>query len=296
MCKEDAYINQVTASKLLRSLGLFPLDQRYVRLRVAGVDRGVYLLLEKPEDTLLADQLGLAAVVRRRLEADKKKPEVKFPDDAAGAEQARASYEAIAARIDEVPADQLAADLAERVDLDGYLDWLALNTYLQCGDSADEAFFYASNEPGQGGERWYFRQHGWDADDLFRKCHHDGKFAVSEPSGLLYCAESNLDRALVVSEEIDARFVDQLERMITTTLPPERIAEVLAETRTELFAQLQDEAVCAAMSELIASYPEVTTCAAMRAVIDQRVAEFESSARARADSLKAAIDALRGAP
>jgi hypothetical protein len=254
-------------------------------------------MLEKPEDTLRADQLALAAVVRRRLEADNHAPDVKYPNDAAGAERALGEYRGLAARIDAVAPDQLAADLAERVDLDGYLDWLAFNAYLQCGDSADEAFFYASSERAADGQQhWYFRHHGWDADDLFQNCHHEGEFAIADPAGLLYCAESDLDRALIAAPELHARFVDALDRMISATLPPERVEELLAETRDELFAQLQDEAACSAMVELIAAFPEATDCERLRATVDQGIAAFDAALRARASELQALIAAQRGQP
>jgi len=297
MCNETHYFYQVVASKMMRALGVFPLDHRYVRLHVAGRDLGVYLLLEKPEDTLRVDQLALSAVVRRRLEGDNHPPEAKFPNDAAGAERALGEYLGLAAHIDALAPDQLAADLAERVDLDGYLDWLAFNAYLQCGDSADEAFFYASSErAADGTQHAYFRHHGWDADDLFRDCHFDGEFAIVDPAGLLYCAESDLDRALIAAPEIHARFVDALDRMIAATLPPERVLELLAETRSELFAQLQDEAACSAMVELIAAFPEATDCAQLRAIIDQGISAFDTALRARASELQALIAAQRGRP
>jgi hypothetical protein len=222
---------------------------------------------------------------------------VKYPNDPAGAEQALTAYQSLAARIDEVAPDRLAADLAERVDLDGYLDWLAFNTYLQCGDSADEVFFYASRERAPDGQlRWYFRHHGWDADDLFRNCHHEGKFAIADPAGLLFCAESHLDRALVAAPEVQARFVDAVDRLISETLPPERVLELLAQTRSELFAKLQDEAACAAMTELTSAFPEATSCERVQAVIDEGARAFEVALYVRMSELQALIAAQRGAP
>ncbi len=78
MCNEPYYIYQVLASRMMQKLGLYPLEQRYVRLRVAGRDRGVYLMLEEPDETLVKDQVDLATVVRRRLDADAREPELKY--------------------------------------------------------------------------------------------------------------------------------------------------------------------------------------------------------------------------
>lgn len=295
MCKEAYYFRQVLASEMMRALGLFPLDQRYVRLRVGGRALGVYLLLEKPHEALRADQAALSAVVRRRLDADDIDPESKYPDpDDAPADAAAAldSYLALDATIDTVAPDELYAALSASLDFDNYLRWMAVNTYLQCGDYVDETFFYASPELGAPGSGLYFRNHGWDADDLFKTCHHDGGFAHPDPHDIVYCAEGNLDRSLFVSDDVYARFVAELQALIAQTFPPGEVSALLRDVRDALFALLQDDEVCAAMGELVAAYPEAASCAQMRPIIEESMAEFEQLVRDRAALLQAKIDAL----
>jgi hypothetical protein len=298
MCKERQYFRQVVASRIMSALGLFPLDQRYVRLRVAGREHGVYLLLEKPDETLLTDQIALAAVVRRRLDRDGKKPEAKYPDPDDAAEPAAAalaSYGELAATIDATLPGQLYDALSATLDFDNYLRWMALNTYLQCGDYADETFFYASPELGTPGSGLYFRNHGWDADDLFATCHHRGEHAYADPHELVYCAEGHLDRALFVSDDVYARYVSSLERLMNDEFPPDAIAVILRDVRTQLFRMLRDDAVCAAMVELVATAPEAASCDRMRPLIRTAINAFDEQTRERAALLQSRIDAWRAA-
>jgi hypothetical protein len=293
MCKDESYFLQLVASEMMRPLGIYPLVQRYVRLRVAGEERGVYLLIEKPEEAAISSRLAPSAVVRRRFEAQKKAPDIKFPDDPDGAELARTQYEALAALVDQVEPDVLGTALDEQMDFEGYLRWLAINSYLQCGDSADEMFFYASNESGAPNGGPYFRIHGWDSDDLFEPCHHSGGYAMNDPAGVAYCAESRLDRALLVSDAVEAHYVDVLDEVMTDAWPATAVDALLDQTRAQLFAQLQDESVCAAMSELIAIDPEAAQCARARADIDDAFSLFRDKLAARSALLRDAIAAWR---
>jgi hypothetical protein len=298
MCKERYYYRQVLASEMMRAFGLFPLERRYVRLRVAGRDLGVYLLLEKPHEALRNDQAELFAVVRRRLDTDGKKPESKYPDPADAPEQAAAAlaaYRELAAIVDaEAPTDLYDA-LSSRLDFDAYLRWMAITTYLQCGDYVDETFFYASAELGTPGSGHYFRNLGWDTDDLFTSCHHRGEFAYVDPYDIVYCAEGFLDRALFVSDDVYARFIGELERLMTGSFPPDTVREVARDVREALFRLLQDEDVCAAMIEIAAAHAEATSCEHVRSLIAADMESFEQMTRDRAALLQGKIAAWRAA-
>jgi hypothetical protein len=278
----------------MRKLGLFPLAQRYVRLRVAGRERGVYLMQEKPDEGLLADHVELGVVVRRRFDAGGKKPEIKVPDSGEAPEAAQQGldqYRALTAPIDYVEPDALYATLSESMDFDGYLRWLALNTYLKCGDYVDETFFYGSLERGAAGPGLYFRNIGWDADDLFRDCHHDGNFAYDDPFGIVHCAEGDLDRALFVSADVYARFVASLRELTRELFPPDVVMAELDEVKRELFAVLNDEATCGGLQELRAARPDATSCVGARAAIRVASANFERRLLEQAAALEERIGA-----
>lgn len=66
------------------------------------------------------------------------------------------------------------------------------------------------------GGRPYWRVNIWDTDDSWSAvCHHDAEDALFDPHGLLFCAEADLDRALLRSPDLLARFADTLEHLIT---------------------------------------------------------------------------------
>ena len=286
LCLDAAYVNQALANRLMRRLDVLPLGDRFVAVTVDGEPRGVYLLLQKPVDTLRRDLAALAGVIRRRFDPEDKPEDIDYPDDDAGRAWAIDEYHALLALVDAVPPAQLGDALAARFDLDGYLRWLALTSYLHNGDFVDEAFFYLSDEaPGP-----WFRQHGWDSDGLFTPCHHGGNFAFEDPHGLTFCLEGHLDRALLVSDAIYARYVAALEALITEQAPPELVADVLDGVRADLVARLGDDATCAAMSEVGAR-----DCAGLVAAIDARVAFLKGAVVARAAELATGIAAWRGA-
>ncbi|PKN58992.1 MAG: hypothetical protein CVU56_03355 [Deltaproteobacteria bacterium HGW-Deltaproteobacteria-14] len=286
LCLDSGYVNQALANRLMRGLDLMPLNDRFVSLTVDGEPRGVYLLLQKPVDTLRRDLARLAGVIRRRFDPEDKPEDIDFPDDEAGRAWVIDRYHALTARVGEVAPAELLTALRVDFDLDAYLRWLALTSYLHNGDFVDEVFFYASDESAGP----WFRLHGWDSDDLFTDCHHQGRFAFEDPHGLTFCMEGDLDRALLVSDAVYARYVDVLTALLTDDAPPSLVAEVLDGVRADLVARLSDDATCRAMTEVGAS-----DCAGLVAAIDARVASLKGAVEARAEVLLEGIAAYRGA-
>ncbi|MFC1643303.1 CotH kinase family protein, partial [Myxococcota bacterium] len=261
LCRDRQYFRQRLAQRLLGELGLFPLESRYVRLQRNDEDLGVYLLLQKPTHTLRRALTNLKAVVRRRNDALHEDSEIKFVNDAADETVATKNYEQLMSRAETLPARELYAGLGERMDIDGYLRWLAFHTYLQTADYADEVFFYASAE-GSGEEpAWYFRPLAWDSDDLLSDCHLNGAYAHADPYGILYCSESDLDHALLRSDDVYARFITELEWLMDDQMAPGRLERHLLEVRDELLPLFEDRSTCAAMVELLQETPEANDCA-----------------------------------
>jgi hypothetical protein len=287
LCKDNGWFRQVLAHRLMAKLGLFSLEQRFVRLRVAGRERGVYLLVEKPDEHLRQQRTALGTLVRRRMDANGEPAELIFPrPDRIGtaAHDLLAQYNQLIAPIDEVAPEALYAALARRLDLDNYLRWLALQTYFQCGDYVDETFFYASDESAAQDGGWYFRNLGWDTDDLFKPCHHRGDKAHRDPRGIVYCSEGALDRALFVSPDVYAHFAEALRALMQDELAPDRVAEELDQVRGELFALLQDDPVCLGSAGSIDGQP--ATCALLRPWLQGVMDEFMTSVRDRAGWLE----------
>lgn len=277
LCKDERYFNQVFANRLLHHLGQFPLGGRYVRLRVNDVNLGAYYLLSHAKETLVSRHLDLRALVRRRFDPHDKPEDVKVPDDPAGIAMAQAAYDELAAVALFAPPESLSQQLDALMDVDRYLRWLAFNTFVRNGDTIDEAMFFASMEKGT----LFFRHMGWDADDLFSACHHYSKYALEDPYGLIYCAEGNLDHALLRSPALYARYVDHLEALLLHALPDELLAATMLQLRDELFAVINDDATASAMVVLNAANPDAATAQGARediwAHMQEMLAEAKSS-------------------
>eukprot|EP00976_Prorocentrum_cordatum_P065398 1177896-Prorocentrum_minimum.AAC.2 len=88
-------------------------------------------------------------------------------------------------------------------------------------DSSDETYFYTSS--GLWGS-WYWHPFAWDPDDILTKCHAGGtSHELYDPYGLLYCAESDIDHAILDDPTIYRRFVDRLHKLLTDDLPAGRV-------------------------------------------------------------------------
>ena len=176
------------------------------------------------------------------------------------------------------------------MDIDGYLRWMALNTFLRSGDYVDEAYFYASKEAN---DQWYFRMHGWDADDLFSPCHISGKHALLDPHAILYCAEGDLDDGLLSSAVLYERFIDHLEYVITEGVTEAHFEQVLGEIRDQMWEIFSDDATAKAMVILNNIHSEADTKEGIRAVIDAIMENRIEESKDRRVELLEKIDTYR---
>jgi hypothetical protein len=245
MCLDEHYFGQMFGNRLLNGLDLFMPRMRYVKLKIDGVNRGVYLLMEQADNSLRDNLLSIAAVVRRRYDIDNQPAEVKYPDDPVVAAEVKARFEAIGDRARFGAVENLDADLDAIVDLDHYTRLLASFSLLQNGDYIDEFFFYASTE--RGAE--HYRAMAWDTDDLFSPCHGGGGRGIMDRCGLAYCAEAELDYALLRSPATYNRFLRGLDDILASVTPAVMQA-AMAQVRTELFAVLDDEETARALQEI----------------------------------------------
>jgi hypothetical protein len=285
MCRDAGYFNQLFGNRLARELGLFPLAFEVVRLVESSPEGrrelGAYLLLEDPEKALRQDLVDPWAILRRRFDPEFEPPDVDYATDETAA----------LAVWDEIEALAKTGNLSPMLDSDAYLRWVALNTFLENEDWIDEVFFYASLEAGTP----YFRVMGWDPDDLFSPCHHGGRFAFDDPHDILYCAEGDLERALLENPEVYARFIDALEDLIAF-LTPEYLESVMANVESDLFSVVSTDPVAAAMIELNSKSPEAKTATGFRTVVGKMMADMLSAAERSRANLKSKIATWRALP
>jgi hypothetical protein len=253
MCADDRYLQLHTSDILLSELGLFPLRFRYVEVTLDGEERGVYLLTQKSDDTLERDSSRVSAVLRRRddapgdhLEVEKSRGD---PEDAIGA------WESFQQSLTAYGGDQLLAAASARIDVDGYLTWVAMMTVLENGDYIDEVLFTATDARSPAGdipEFWTFT--AWDNDDLFSTCHHGGKWAMVDPNELLYCVEAEIDYILLADPYVYGHYTD-LMRDLLARLTPERMQEAIDRTGAALLPWFERPEICQAMEELLMANP-----------------------------------------
>jgi len=181
-------------------------------------------------------------------------------------------------------------------DFDIYLRWLAFNTLMRNGDYIDETFFYASLEHTGDGEVLYYRNIGWDYDDLNSGCHYGAVDALVDPHRIAYCAEDEIDLSMLRSVAIYDRFIDHLVDMLDVTITEEILAAELATIREELFAVLDNDAACAAMVEV--RHPSSTgpPCEEVHAAISTRITRFQTAMNGRWAALRGLIEAYRPGP
>ncbi len=261
MCQDDYYFGQVFGDRLLAKLDLFAPHTRFVKLKVDGVNQGIYLLMDQPDNSIHDNNLGLFSVLRRRYDIDNQPAEVKYPSDPEEAAQIAARFETLGDLAMTGPVETLDADLAARVDLDAYYRIIATYSLLQNGDYIDEFFFYGSSEAG--GE--HYRAMGWDTDDLFSPCHGGGGRGIVDRCGLTYCAEAELDHALLRSGATYNRFLTGLDDVLTQ-LTPTVMAATMAQVKAELWVALDDDETAAGMTEF-----GPLTLATARSTIAQRM-------------------------
>lgn len=295
MCKDDRYFQQYLANLLARPLGLFPLQFSLVELFIEGETRGVYLLLEKSKEALLEDHSRVYAVIRRRFDPGESPSELKYPSTGTIDGPAGAAYFALAKAGGDFAGEALLAEMNRRMDFDQFLRILAFQTLMGNGDYVDEMIFYSTEAVRNGEKLEWFQVMAWDMDDLFSACHHSGKHAMEDPHEILYCAEGNIEKAVMIDPAVYARFVWLLEELMNERITADVVDSGLDQTAAALLPFFDDPAVCKAMTVLIKSNPEAVDPAVAKADILAHMDTLRGQYAARRDKLATRIKAYHEA-
>jgi len=291
MCKDDRYFQQYTANLLARPLGLFPLQFGFVELFLDGETRGVYLLLEKTKEALLEDNSRVHSIIRRRFDPGEAPSEVKYPSDGTINGPAGEAFLALPQVGEELAGEALLAEMNRLMNFDQFLLNLAFQTLMGNGDYVDEMIFYSTEAVREGEVREWFRLMAWDMDDLFSACHHSGKHAMEDPHEVLYCAEGNIEKAVMTDPAVYARFIELLEELINEKLAAEHLNAALEETAAELLPFFDDPKLCSAMTVLVQNNPEAVEPEVAKADIEEHMDTLRGQYAARRDKLVARIQA-----
>ena len=293
MCKDDRYFQQYTANILAREMGLFPMRFGLVELFVEEETWGVYLLLEKTKEALLEDNSRVGTVLRRRFDPGDKLPEVKHPAGDTMDSPSALPYWQLLAAMEGLAGNELILETEGRMNLDQFLAFLAFQTLMGNGDYVDEMWLYSTQTVRAGEVRDWFSFMAWDMDDLFSKCHHSGKHAMEDPHDILYCAEGNLEKALLADPVVYARFIDILDKMMTEQVTAERVNEALQETESVLLPYFERPEICAVMDVLLKDNPEATDPEIAQADIKGHMDELRQQDQERRGKLAEKIQAYR---
>ena len=275
MCLDIDYVNQINANDLLRPFGAWRIEQEPVEVRVDDESRGMYLFVEQIQDQMARDTSRGRAVIRRRTDIDGAVPDIKwsFDDDD---DAALARYTEFLASFEGLSGAALEAELRTRLDLDTYLQWIAMMSLLQNGDYVDEAYFIETEGVRADHSRVpYYMVHGWDADDLFSVCHHSSRFAIVDPRELLYCSEAVIDHLMYADEDIYRLYAATL-REVATALTPEMFNALTDANAERMLNVLDQDETAAAMVEQIERTPEFATAAGARGVIENATASLQA--------------------
>ncbi len=127
-----------TAYVLLRQLGLFHCYNRFVSLTIDATPVGAYLLVERPESAIRRLFPDTRLIVRRARPGGPAYTELFRADPGPAVSQP----ERLERALDQLRGEALVAALGRLIDLDGYLRWLAFNSFVKDADSVDEVFFF----------------------------------------------------------------------------------------------------------------------------------------------------------
>ena len=268
LCIDDRYVKTHLVLSMAKALGTFPHAFRYVRLKIRtrGQKRvehsGLYLLMDDPKSSLARAHNQLSVVVRRRFDPARKNftsskgvPEVKsYPNTDIEAIAGRVRYERVVLASESCEDKACFDVLNNLIDLEGYLRWMALMTWVESGDYVDELWLYASNE-NDGKHR--FKVHAWDPDDSFESCHHGGEDAIVGLGNLLYCAEGAIDRVLVRSESMRAHYIKILNEVLRDRLNERALREIVDAQEGQIRRLLNDDDTALGLLELREIEPSI---------------------------------------
>jgi hypothetical protein len=253
MCLDRLYLRSFVTLQLLAAEGLFPIPFDLVEVAVDGVSQGPYLVMENAEDSLQAHSSRVRSLVRRTAGAAATAPE----------EDILAASMGLSSR-------KLETALEDRLDLQGYLTWVALMNLVDSGGYGGALSFYAPESTGPDGDATDYQVVlGWDESDAFAGCRAPGP-AIFDPHGLLSCAASALDRRIFSDSLLYARYVEVLSSLLERH-PPERFEAFARAAASRVLAFLERPEARAGLVELRALAPE----AVARPEVAQRLLEGE---------------------
>ncbi|MDZ4677123.1 MAG: CotH kinase family protein [Oligoflexia bacterium] len=219
LTSDNGYINTKVGSLFLEELKLFHSTTLYVELFINKKSQGLYLLMENPEKALIKAtntpfiaRRGFKHVIEVKYYNKKQKTHTQ--------EEFVQAYEEIYSNLKTYKGEDLYNFLKQKMNIDHYMQWLALNYYLKNGDFTDELFIFAVPNP-DGSDKIYFDIAGWDFEDLFLSSHLSIQNIWNSElikSSLVYSVEDSIDKKIAKDDVLNQKFRNILFNLLTTEI------------------------------------------------------------------------------
>ena len=216
-----------------------PLLTEYAELKINGKTNGLYLVVEKPKSAAG----NTPYMVRRGYRSAFKSKEAKISkkitvQDVKKIEQVRDSiYAAVVSRS----GAELYNELKQKMDIEGYMKWMVMNSLFRNGDGPDEVFFYVDADMYKAGSI-YFRIMPWDFDDLFKPMHDvsiNKAMLDKSPDSIIYNFEDKLDNKFAHDAYLYTQLKAMTRKLLTTELTQINTNAVLENIQKEISPYLE---------------------------------------------------------
>jgi hypothetical protein len=211
------------ANTCLNALGLFPAHNKLMRMRINGIDQGIYLLVERPRNSIRRVHDNIVVIFRANRSGYERrwtKPDVDSPR--------RITKRISAALAINDHADR-AAELTKLLDIDAFTKWMACNSLLQNADTIDELFLYEQRTAEQ--EIGVLGVMGWDYDDLGAPASHP-ELVLEHP--LTYACESPISKCILTTPLLLTQYRAALQEVLTGPLTDTEIKTYIAQVHKRL--------------------------------------------------------------
>lgn len=220
---EDKYLfRNLLGYRVFTRFGLFQSRFQTARLAINGSPRGMALLVEPPELALARSAPDVEGIIRLVDDGFALIDTKNSRNEAL----ARNTYQSLEKILGADTHEPITPRLSRLMDVNRYLELLAVNRILRNGDYSDEILMGAVSEKGAG----YFRHYSqWDLEEtLAEKPHHGSSITyLGGKTSLVYSGESRLDRTIAHDCALYARYLEILSETLEV-FSPEFIREVKA--------------------------------------------------------------------